>query len=274
VNSPLRNQVAAITGASSGIGAACARAFAAEGMGVVLAARRADRLTQVCSEVEAAGGRALAVVADVTRDADMRDLVGRALEAFGRLDVMVCNAGIGYHGRLEETDPEVMARVMDVNFMGTFRAVRAALPLFARQRHGHLLIVSSIVGRRGAPFYAAYSASKFAQAGFGEALRAELVGTGVQVAVVFPVTTTTEFRETMRRSFGFTTTGRGPEQPAEAVAAAMVRCLKHPRPEVWPYRPARLLGVLNMLVPRATDRLVVRFARRRLSEDVRHGVPS
>lgn len=260
--------MAAITGASSGIGAACARAFAAEGLAVALAARRADRLTRVCTDIEAAGGRALPVVADVTRDADMQALVARTVAIFGRLDVMVCNAGIGYHGTLAETDPDVMARVLDVNFMGTFRAARAALPQFERQGRGQLFIVSSIVGRRGTPYYAAYCASKFAQVGLAEALRAELTGTGIQVTVVFPVTTTTEFREAMRRDFGFTTSGRGPEQPAEAVAAAMVRCLRRPRPEVWPYLPARLLVVLNALLPRAADRLVARFGRRRrLSED-------
>jgi short-subunit dehydrogenase len=261
----LSGRVAAITGASSGIGAACARVFARAGLGVSLAARRGDALGEVAAEVRRAGGRALAVVADVTSEEDMRRLVDRTLAELGRLDVMVCNAGAGYHGTLGETDAGVMRRLMDVNFMGTFHAARAAMAHFEREGRGHLLIVSSIVGRRGMPFYEAYSATKFAQAGLGEALRAEYAGTAIRVSIVYPVSTVTGFRDAMSRDFGHTIAGGGPEQSAAAVAGAMLRCLRRPRAEVFPLRTSRLWVLLSTLAPGVSDRFAKRVARRRIT---------
>jgi NAD(P)-dependent dehydrogenase (short-subunit alcohol dehydrogenase family) len=247
VPSRLRGRVAAITGASSGIGEACARVFAEAGIAVSLCARRADRLASV----------------DVSDEGDVRAFVTRTLATFGRLDIAVCNAGIGFHGTLEDTTPEVMARLLMVNYLGTFHAARAALPYFEQQGSGHLVIVSSIVGRRGLPFYEGYAASKFAQSGLAEALRSQYAGTGIHISTVFPVSTRTEFREAMAREFGSTLRGHGPRQSAEHVARAILRCLERPRPEVYPYRWARLLVWLNAAAPAATDRLVRRFTRRR-----------
>src|ERR687883_583800 len=116
----LSNRVAAITGASSGIGLATAIALAREGAAVVLGARRRDRLDAAVRDIEAAGGRAVAIEMDVTREADNERLVESARTTFGRLDVMMCNAGFGYYGTLEETPPDVMHRMMDVNYFGTF----------------------------------------------------------------------------------------------------------------------------------------------------------
>lgn len=260
----LTGLAAAITGASSGIGEACARALAREGLAVALAARRGDRLKGVAEAIAAAGGRVLPVVCDVSNEDDVRTFVSRTLAAFGRLDVMVCNAGFGFHGPLEETTPEVMRRLLDVNYLGTFHAARAALPYFEQQGSGHLVIVSSIVGRRGLPFYEGYSASKFAQAGLGEALRAQYAGTGIHVSTVFPASTATEFRAAMARDYGATVTGVGRQQTADEVASAIVGCLKRPRPEVYPSRSARALVVLTTLAPRLTDRFVGRFARKRV----------
>lgn len=259
----LEGRVAAITGASSGIGEACARALARRGVAVALAARRGDRLNGIAHALGAEGARALPVVCDVANDLEVRTFVSRALAAFGRLDVMVCNAGFGFHGTLEETTPEVMRRLLDVNYLGTFHAARAALPYFEQQGSGHLVIVSSIVGRRGVPFYEGYSASKFAQAGLAEALRAQYAGTGIHVSGVFPVSTATEFRTTMAASYGTSVEGRGPQQSADEVARAIVACVERPRPEVFPHRLSRALVVLNSLAPRVTDRLVRRFARGR-----------
>ena len=259
----LSGRVAAITGASAGIGAACAERFAREGLAVSLAARRPDRLEQVCGRIVAAGGRALAVAADVTSEADMRAFVTRTLATFGRLDVLVANAGIGFHGSLEDTTPDVMRRLFDVNVMGTLHAVRAALPHFEAQRSGHVLVVSSIVGRRGVPGSAAYGATKFAQVGLAEALRAELRGTGVHVSLVYPVGTITEFHAAMRENFGFGVEAVGPRQTAGQVAEAMLRCVRRPRPEVYPHTLSRLLAVLAVVAPGLCDRLVKRYARRR-----------
>lgn len=264
--SPLAGRVAAITGASSGIGEACARAFAGAGIAVSICARRADRLAAIAADIQAAGGRAVAVPGDVTREGEVRTFVTRTLATFGRLDIVLCNAGIGYHGTLEDTGPDVMARLMDVNYMGTYHAARAALPYFEQQGSGHLVVVSSIVGRRGLPCYEGYAASKFAQAGLAESLRAQYAGTGVHVSTVFPVSTRTEFREAMARDFGARLDGLGPQQRAGDVARAILRCLERPRAEVYPYRRARVLVWLNALAPGATDRVVRRFARRRAGD--------
>lgn len=256
-------RVAVITGASSGIGLACARQFATAGIAVVLGARRLDRLEQAVEDIRASGGRAEAVRMDVTSDADNATLVERARTAFGRLDVMVCNAGFGYYGTVEDTPPEIMRRMMDVNFTGTYLGARAALPIFRAQGHGHILIVSSIVGQRGIAFMSGYSATKAAQAAFAESLRTEFAGTGIHVSAVFPISTETEFREAMARDYGHAISGLGPKQTMDDVARAMLACVRRPRPEVYPHRLSRGLAILNAIAPGFTDRFVKRFGRSR-----------
>lgn len=193
----------------------------------------------------------------------MQRLVDEASRATGGLDVMICNAGIGYHGALEDTSPDIVRRLIDVNLLGSLHAARAALRLFRSRGQGHLLFVSSIVGRRGLPRYTAYCATKFGQVGLAEALRAELVGSGIDVSVVFPISTDTEFRDVMVREFGRRVGGLGPRQSAGQVADAIVRCLAHPRAEVYPHRLSRLLPVLNAMAPAMGDRIMRRFTRHR-----------
>lgn len=259
----LEGRVAVVTGASSGIGLAIAEQLATAGVAVVLGARRTDRLEQAVRAIVASGGRAEAVAADVSQESEVGALVSRAQSAFGRLDIMVCNAGFGYYGTVDEMPSEVMRRMMDVNFMGSFYGARAALPIFRRQGHGHLIFISSIVGKRGIPFMSGYSATKSAQASFAESVRAEFVGSAVHVSCVFPVSTTTEFRHAMERDFGHHVSGLGPKQSVAEVAAAVVNCVRRPRPEVFPHRASRALAVLNALAPGLTDRVVRRYGRRR-----------
>ena len=132
----------------------------------------------------------------------MHDLVAQAVERFGRLDVMMCNAGFAIYGAIDDITPAQMHKLVDINYFGTYYATRAALPVFRRQGHGHVIIVSSIAGKRGVPYMGAYSATKFAQVGLAECLRAEVAGSDIHVSVVFPVSTDTEFREVMRRETG------------------------------------------------------------------------
>ena len=260
----LKGTVAAITGASSGIGLAVAEHLAREGVAVVLGARRADRLDDAVARIRSAGGRAESLAMDVTREADVVQLVTRAQQAFGRLDIMVCNAGFGYYGTVEEMEPDVMRRMMDVNFMGTFYGTRAALPVFRSQGRGRLIFVSSIVGKRGIPFMSGYSATKAAQAVFAESLRSEFAGSDIHVSTVFPVSTTTEFREAMERDFGHQVSGLGPKQPVDHVARAVVQCIRRPTAEVYPHRTSRGLAILNAIAPAFTDGLMRKYGRRRV----------
>ncbi len=255
--------MAAITGASSGIGLAIAEQLAAAGVAVVLGARRADRLEAAVARIRAAGGSAEAVPMDVTSEPDVARLVARAEAAFGRLDVMVCNAGFGYYGTVENTDPDVMRRMMDVNFLGTFFGARAAIPVFRRRGSGHLVIISSIVGRRGIAQMSGYSATKAAQVGFAESLRTEFLGSDIHVSVVLPISTETEFRDAMSRDYGHSVRGLGPKQSAATVARAVLACIRRPSPEVYPHRASRALTIINAVAPRLADRLVRKYGRRR-----------
>ena len=260
----LRGKVAVITGASAGIGKATAEALARAGSRVVLGARRHDRLERVAEEIRTTGGEALPVVTDVAEASQVEALVGRAVASYGRLDLLVANAGIGYFARVEETPLEVVERLWRVNVLGTLYAIRAALPVMRRQGEGHIIVVSSVAGKRGSPGSGLYAATKFAQVGLCEALRVELAGSGIAVSVICPVGTSTEFFEAAAALGGLRVEPMGPVQTAERVAGAIVRCARRPRPEVLVYRPARLLVILNALAPRLADSLLLRFRRRLL----------
>jgi short-subunit dehydrogenase len=259
--------VVAITGASAGIGRASALRLARDGAAVVVSARRADRLEALVRDIESTGGRAMAVVADVTREEDMRQLVRQTVERFGRLDVMICNAGFGVEGSLNQIAGDHMRHILDVNYLGTFYAARAALPVFQQQGAGHLLFVSSIVGKRGVPQMGAYAATKFAQVGLAECLRAELSGSAIRVSVVLPVSTDTEFHLVMRDMCGVASRANGPRQTAEQVAEAIARGIVRYAPEIYPYRKARGLVILNAIAPGLCDRFVKRFGRQAVPGD-------
>jgi NAD(P)-dependent dehydrogenase (short-subunit alcohol dehydrogenase family) len=260
--SRLNGRVAVVTGASAGIGRATAVRLAREGAAVAMCARRTELLDEVAAAITAEGGRALAVRADVTSEPDMRRLVERTVERFGRLDVMICNAGIGFHDAFDRTPSDVMRRLVDVNLMGTFHAAHAALEVFIPQNAGHIIAVSSIVGRRGIAGSAVYAATKFAQVGFIESLRAEFLGTNLHASLVFPVSTETEFHEALQRDFGRLVHPRGPRQSADEVAGAIVECVVSPRAEVYPLPKAWWLSVLSVVAPAKADRVVQKWGRR------------
>jgi short-subunit dehydrogenase len=256
------SKVVAITGASAGIGRATALRLARDGARLAICARRRERLEETAISIRGAGGEALVVSADVANPNDMQNFVEQTVTRFGSLDVMLCNAGYGLYGTIDMIAPEQMQRVMNVNFMGTFNAARPAMAVFTRQRSGHLIVVSSIVGRRGIPYMGAYSATKFAQVGLAECLRAETLGTGIHVSVVYPISTETEFLEVMTDHSGFATRASGPRQSADEVADAIARAIARPIPEIYPYRKARGLAILSAMAPAFTDRLVRRWGRK------------
>ena len=260
----LQGAVVAVTGASSGIGRECALAFAREGARVAVCARRAERLEAVAEAVRAMGGEAWVMAADVGDPEQVRRFVQGAVSRFGRLDVLVNNAGYGVRGRVEDTPLELYRRLMEVNYIGTVAGCQAALPVMRRQKSGVIINVSSIVGHRALPTGAAYAATKAAQISLTEALRAELDGSGVFACSVHPIGTTTEFGEVADRESGAKALGGpvGPQQSALDVARAIVRCAKRPRPEVFPYPASRLLVGLNALAPGLVDWWASRAARK------------
>jgi short-subunit dehydrogenase len=183
-----------ITGASDGIGAELARQLAPERPNLVLAARDEARLNAVASDCAAQGARTLVVPTDVAIEAQCRSLVGAAVERFGRLDVLVNNAGISMHAEFERiSDLSTFERLLRVNFLGAMWCTHAALA-HLRKTSGLLVGVSSIAGKTGVPGRTTYCASKFAMSGFFEALRIELEGSGIAVTMIFPGVVATEIR--------------------------------------------------------------------------------
>jgi short-subunit dehydrogenase len=255
----LKGRVAVITGASSGIGRATAITFAREGMRVVLGARRNDRLQETLEQIRREGGEARALKTDVTQADQVDGLAREAVTAFGRLDILVNNAGLGHFGRLESMPAEEARYLFDVNVMGTLYGIQAVVPIMRAQRSGHIINVASVVGKRATPGSGVYSASKFAQVALSESLRLELADAGVEVSVICPVSTLTEFFEVAASRSPLRFGPAGPQYTAAQVAEVILRCVRRPRPEVIVYPPARLMVILNAMAPRLMDRLLARY---------------
>jgi NAD(P)-dependent dehydrogenase (short-subunit alcohol dehydrogenase family) len=175
-----------ITGASSGIGRDLATTFARMGAKVVLVARRQAVLDDLARDLTEAGGEVLVLAADVTRRADVRDAVDRALAHFGRIDVLVNSAGIAIPDRVETMPPADLERMLAVNLMGTLHTMQAVLPSMRAAGAGSIVNIASLAGRRGMPPLGAYCATKFAVVGLTEALRVELFGSGIRLSLVMP----------------------------------------------------------------------------------------
>ncbi len=225
---PLRDRVVILTGASSGIGRAAAHAFAAEGARLALAARRGEALLSLAEELEDYGSPALAVPTDVRRDEDLAALVRRTLAAFGRLDVLVNNAGLSYGGPLPEQPPAQIRALLETNLYGPLRLTQMVLPVMLGQGAGHIVNVSSMAGQIAPPGMAAYAATRRALTFFSDALRRELDGTGIHVSTVLPTWTRTpmvqRLAEQALRGAGALPAGERvdmPEVPATAIVDAV-----------------------------------------------------
>jgi short-subunit dehydrogenase len=186
-----------ITGASQGIGLALAEAAAARGAKVLAAARSAELLRELANRVRAQGGILETVQADVTSAADRQHMVNAAQHAFGGLDILVNNAGIGATGHFADVSPERMRRIFEVNLFGLTETTRVFLPMLKAGHRPAIVNISSIAGKRGIPARSEYSASKFAVQGFSEALRAEVAKDDIDVLLVCPGLTQTNFSKNM-----------------------------------------------------------------------------
>jgi NADP-dependent 3-hydroxy acid dehydrogenase YdfG len=191
-DTPLTDEVALVTGASSGIGRATATALAAAGADVALAARREERLAAVAEDVEAHGREALVVPTDVTDDAAVAALIDRTVEAFDRLDAVVCNAGLGRDAAVEEMTTEQYRDMMDVNVDGAFFTAREAVP-HLRETDGSLVLVASFSGQYPRPHNPVYAATKWWVRGFARSLEASVGVDGIAVTTVNPTEVRTEF---------------------------------------------------------------------------------
>lgn len=182
----ISGKVVVITGASSGIGEATARQLSAAGACVVLGARRLDRLTALAEEITAAGGKVTVAQTDVSNLQDVEALVNKAVEVFGRVDVLINNAGIMPNSLLDELRVDDWNRTIDINLKGTLHGIAAALPFMKAQKSGHVINVSSLSGHRVRPTTAVYSATKFAVRAISEGLRMEMTPYNIRSTIISP----------------------------------------------------------------------------------------
>jgi len=250
----LRGTTAVITGATSGIGRETALEFVRAGARVVIAGRREARLQELSAEIASMGGQSLAVRTDVADQPQVVSLIEQAVNAFGRIDVLVNNAGVGAAARFDEMSLEDFRRVMDVNFWGAVYACKAVVSQMRKQAGGGVIInVSSILGKRGMPFETAYCASKFALAGFSEALRTEVMADGVEVSTIFPGAVETEIFTSAANQTGMEVPSVLPKFPARALARTIVRDARFPQPEIVMALDAQAINLFNTLVPGLMD---------------------
>ncbi|HEX4720858.1 MAG TPA: SDR family NAD(P)-dependent oxidoreductase [Thermoleophilaceae bacterium] len=190
----MSDRVAVVTGASSGIGEATARALAGAGYAVVLAARREDRINELCEEISGGGGKALAVPTDVTDESSARALIKAAKDELGSVDVLVNNAGVMLLGPIFGADTEHWRRMVNVNLLGLMYCTHAVLPVMQEQGAGHIVNLSSVAGRVATLGSGVYNATKWGVGAFSEALRQEVLDFGVRVTIVEPGYVETELQ--------------------------------------------------------------------------------
>lgn len=256
----LQGSRAIVTGASSGIGHALALELASAGARLVAAGRRADRLAQLADAIASSGGEVRTMVGDITDPGHRNQLVEAARTAYGGLDVLVNNAGMGAFGRFDQADAQRLRLVMEVNFFALAEMTRTALPLLKQGRQPLIVNISSVLGHRAVPRSLEYCASKFAVQGLSESLRVELKPLGIDVLVVCPGLTRTEFTA---HSLDPENKPPWPDHPgvsAEYVARETVRAMRAGRREIMPFAWGKFLVWLNRLAPSLVDRALARYA--------------
>jgi short-subunit dehydrogenase len=259
----LHSKTVIITGASSGIGLACAAAFARQGANLVLGARRFVDLCAIAQSLETAYGiRAVAVQCDVAMELDCKALVQQAVTTFGRVDALINNAGISMRALFADLDLAVLHRLMDVNFWGTVYCTKYAMAELLRTK-GSVVAVSSIAGYRGLPGRTGYSASKFAIQGFMESLRVENLKTGVHVLVACPGFTASNIRQTALDAaggeHGETSMYEGKMMATEEVAARIVQGVIRRKRTLIMTRQGKLAVFMNKLLPAWVDSQVYKL---------------
>ncbi len=250
-----------ITGASQGIGRALAELAAARGAKVLAAARSAALLAELANKVRAAGGTLETVQADVTAADDRAKMVEAAQRHFGGLDILINNAGIGATGHFADVSPDRLRKIFEVNFFGLTETTRAFLPMLKQGHRPAIVNISSIAGKRGIPARSEYSASKFAVQGFSEALRAELAKDGVDVLVVCPGLTQTNFSQNMIEQKALVPLDHMRGMTADQVAAAALRAIEKGKNETRLSLKGKLLVWVCRFFPWIADKVTKRKVR-------------
>jgi short-subunit dehydrogenase len=242
-----------VTGASSGIGRELAHQFCAHGARVIAVARRQPLLEQLADECNRENGELHYLAGDVTDTSFRRHVIATVRERFGRLDMLVNNAGVGALGAFADADEARLRQVMEVNFFAAAEWTRDALPLLGQGRKPLVVNIGSILGHRGVPSSSEYCASKFALCGFSESLRAELEPQGIGVLHVSPGPTETDFFDHVVDRKGEMAWRKRPKTPAPVVARRIVRAVIRGRREIIPSATGWLFCFANRLVPSIVD---------------------
>jgi short-subunit dehydrogenase len=255
----MKDKVVLITGASSGIGRALAHTFASQGSHVVLMARREDQLKLLEAELAKTNSSVAYFVGDVSKETDCRALIDLAMQRFGRIDVLINNAGLSMRALFNEVNLDVIRQLMDVNFWGTVYCTKYALPELLKSK-GSLVGISSIAGKKGLPARTGYSASKFAMEGFMETVRTENLKKGLHVLVACPGFTASNIRNVALAKDG-NSQGESPRDEqkmmsAEEVAERIYRGIVQRKRDLVMTREGKLAVWLNRLFPSLSDRLI------------------
>ena len=259
MNRNLHNRRILITGASSGIGRILAEQLSQQGVRLTLAARGEDALKELAGRL---GGDPLVVPTDVTKDDQRARLLERVVERFGGLDVLINNAGIASWGHFADSSEEIMRQIMEVNFFAPAELIRSAIPILTAGEQPAIVNVASMCGRRAMPAWSEYSASKYALCGLTESLRGELARFDIDILLILPGLTRSEFSKHLLRCDGRMKIDFAAGMPPEKVAAGIIRSLQKNRTETVIGSDARWMLLVNKFFPRLLDYLIGRKVKR------------
>lgn len=257
-----------VTGASQGIGRALVLEAARRGCHVLAAARSQELLEKLETEAGGISSFVRTVMADVTRPEDRAAMVEAATRHFGGMDVLVNNAGIGATGHFMDSEPDVLRQIFETNFFGLTETTRAFLPLLKRGVTPAIVNISSVVGKRALPARSLYSASKFAVMGFSEAIRAELAKDGIDVLVVSPGLTQTNFSKNMLEQKAKMQLDHMRGMSSEEVAAAAMRAIERGSLDVTLTLRGKLLVLVNRFAPWVVDHFSKKKVRELFADEI------